>query len=94
MGKVVPLPKPKIIKKRTKKFARHQTDQFLRIARSSWRKQRGIDSAVRRRFKGRIPHPIIGFGSNKKTRNVLPNGFKKFLVNNLAELELLMMHNR
>lgn len=38
--------------------------------------------------------PKIGYGSNKKTRNVLPNGFLKFLVNNVAELELLMMHNR
>ena len=38
--------------------------------------------------------PRIGFGSNKKTRNVLPCGFYKFIVNNVAELDLLMMHNR
>mmetsp|Transcript_18394 Transcript_18394/g.24276 ORF Transcript_18394/g.24276 Transcript_18394/m.24276 type:complete len:137 (+) Transcript_18394:75-485(+) len=94
MTKVTPLAKPKIVKKRTKKFARHQSDQFIRIRDSSWRKPKGIDSRVRRRFKGTIPMPKVGYGSNKKTRNVLPNGFYKFLVNNVAELELLMMHNR
>ncbi|CAM9307857.1 unnamed protein product [Heterosigma akashiwo] len=94
MAKITPLSKPKIVKKRTKKFARHQSDQFMRIGKSSWRKPKGIDSRVRRRFKGTIPMPKIGYGSNKKTRNVLPNGFLKFLVNNVAELELLMMHNR
>jgi large subunit ribosomal protein L32e len=36
----------------------------------------------------------IGFGSNKKTRGLLPNGFKKFLVKNVADLELLLMQNR
>ncbi|KAL0407470.1 UNVERIFIED_CONTAM: 60S ribosomal protein L32-1 [Sesamum latifolium] len=38
--------------------------------------------------------PNIGYGSDKKTRHYLPNGFKKFLVHNVKELELLMMHNR
>ncbi|RVW47351.1 60S ribosomal protein L32-1 [Vitis vinifera] len=38
--------------------------------------------------------PNIGYGSDKKTRHYLPNGFKKFVVHNAQELELLMMHNR
>lgn len=38
--------------------------------------------------------PKIGYGSNQKTRHVLPDGFKKFLVNNPADLDLLLMHNR
>lgn len=33
-------------------------------------------------------------GSDKRTRNLLPNGFYKFLVHNVKELELLLMHNR
>ena len=33
-------------------------------------------------------------GSDKKTRNLLPNGFYKFLVHNPKELEMLLMHNR
>ena len=42
MGKVVPLNKKKIIKKREKSFERHQHQQFWRIGRSSWRKSKGI----------------------------------------------------
>jgi large subunit ribosomal protein L32e len=38
--------------------------------------------------------PKIGYGSAKKTRHLLPNGFRKFPVSNLKELELLLMHNR
>lgn len=38
--------------------------------------------------------PKIGYGSNKKTKYVLPMGFKKFIVNNMDDLEILMMHNR
>ena len=60
----------------------------------SWRAPRGIDGRLRRRFRGTIPQPKIGFGSNKKTRHTLPNGFKKFVVSNVKDLELLLMHNR
>jgi large subunit ribosomal protein L32e len=38
--------------------------------------------------------PSIGYGSDKKTRNVLPCGFRSVVVNNVGELEMLMMHNR
>ena len=94
MAKITPLVKQKIVKKRTKSFERHQHQQFWRIGRSSWRKSHGLDSRVRRRFKGTIPQPAIGFGSDKKTRNILPNGFYKFVVHNPKELEMLLMHNR
>lgn len=49
---------------------------------------------MRRRFKGTIPQPSIGYGSDAKTRNLLPNGFYKFLVHNPKELEMLLMHNK
>ena len=94
MALPTPLTKKTIVKKRTKKFIRHQADQFLRIARSSWRKPKGIDGRVRRRFKGAIPMPSIGYGSDKATRNIHPHGFKTVVVSNVAELELLLMHNR
>lgn len=54
--------KPNVVKKRTKKFARHQSDRFMRIKNSSWRKPKGIDGRVRRRFKGALPMPNIGYG--------------------------------
>lgn len=93
MAGPIPLNKKTIVKKRTKKFARHQSDLFLRV-RPSWRKPKGIDGRVRRRFKGSIPMPSVGYGSDKATRNVHPHGFKTIVVSNVAELEMLMMHNR
>ena len=94
MAGTLPLNKKTIVKKRSKKFARHQSDLFIRIRNSSWRKPKGIDGRVRRRFKGCLPMPSIGYGSDKQTRNIHPHGFKSVVVNNVAELEMLMMHNR
>uniref|UniRef100_A0AAZ1X8Z2 60S ribosomal protein L32 n=1 Tax=Oreochromis aureus TaxID=47969 RepID=A0AAZ1X8Z2_OREAU len=93
MAALRPLTKPKIVKKRTKKFIRHQSDRYVKIAKN-WRKPRGIDNRVRRRFKGQMLMPNIGYGSNKKTKFMLPTGFKKFLVHNVKELEVLLMSNK
>merc|ERR1711904_111402 len=89
----VPLSRPKIVKKKPNKFKRHQSDLFKRVD-ESWRRVKGIDSRVRRKFKGKTLMPNIGYGSNKKTKHMLPDGFKKFLINNVSDLELLMMYNR
>ncbi|KAF2284567.1 hypothetical protein GH714_027140 [Hevea brasiliensis] len=89
----VPLLSKKIVKKRVKKFKRPQSDRKISV-KTNWRRPKGIDSRVRRKFKGCTLMPNIGYGSDKKTRHYLPNGFKKFVVHNVKELELLMMHNR
>merc|ERR1712057_75235 len=89
----VPLSRPKIVKKKTNKFKRHQSDTFMRVP-ESWRRPKGIDSRVRRKFKGKVLMPNIGYGSSKKTRHMLKSGFKKFVVNNVNDLELLLMFNR
>mmetsp|Transcript_1965 Transcript_1965/g.5178 ORF Transcript_1965/g.5178 Transcript_1965/m.5178 type:complete len:134 (+) Transcript_1965:53-454(+) len=88
-----PLHKGKIVKKRTKKFLRQHTDRYLRVP-ESWRRPKGIDSAVRRKFRGTVRMPNIGYGSDKRTRHMMPSGFRRFVVNNVADLEMLMMHNR
>ena len=88
-----PLSRPKIVKKRRAPFKRHFSNRFMRVG-ESWRKPKGIDSKVRRRFRGALKMPKIGYGSDKKTRHMLPNGFYKFIVRNSSELDLLLMHNR
>ncbi|EON69478.1 60S ribosomal protein L32 [Coniosporium apollinis CBS 100218] len=82
-----------IVKKRTAPFKRHQSDRFMRVG-ESWRKPKGIDNRVRRRFKGQAAMPKIGYGSNKRTRHMMPSGHKAFLVNNIRDVDLLLMHNR
>ncbi|PVV00735.1 hypothetical protein BB560_004871 [Smittium megazygosporum] len=90
---VSPAKKYNIVKKRTNKFIRVHSDRYNRL-KESWRKPKGIDSATRRRFAGTRPMPKIGYGSNKKTRNLLPNGFRLFTIKNAKDLESLMMLNR
>merc|ERR1712198_752369 len=90
---VVPTQRRKIVKKRVKKFIRHQSDRYVKV-KANWRKPKGIDNRVRRRFKGQYLMPNIGYGSNKKTKHICPDGYKKFLVHNVKELEVLMMQNK
>merc|ERR550537_335790 len=90
---VTPLNKRKIIKKRTNKQKRFQSDEYVKV-KTSWRKQRGVDCCQRRRFRGKVVDPKIGSKQDKKTRHLLPNGFKKLLIRNEAEIELLLMNNR
>merc|ERR1711976_536077 len=90
---LTPASRPKIVKKRTKKFIRHQSDRYVKLT-QNWRKPKGIDNRVRRRFKGQFLMPSIGYGPNQKTKHACPDGFKRFLVHNVKELEVLMMQNR
>lgn len=87
------LPHPKIVKKHTKKFKRHHSDRYKRVS-ENWRKQKGIDSVVRRRFRGNISEPNIGYGSNKKTKFLSPSGHKNYLVKNEKDLDVLLMHTK
>merc|ERR1712178_151803 len=83
----------KAVKQRPYKFKRHQSDRVVRV-KESWRRQKGIDSVVRRKFKGKILMPNIGYGTNKKHRHVMKDGFRRFVVHNVEDLELLLMHNK
>ncbi|KAH7731099.1 60S ribosomal protein L32 (RP49) [Aphelenchoides avenae] len=85
--------KQKLTKKRTRRFTRHESDRYLRL-KPNWRKPKGIDNRVRRRFKGQRRMPKIGYGNAKAIRHVLPNGFKKVLVHNPKDLDMLLMQNK
>ena len=90
---VVATNKTKKVIKRGKAFKRHHSDRYMKV-KVAWRKPRGIDSCVRRRFRGNIKMVNIGYKNNNKTRHHLKGGFKKLLITNLADIELLLMNNR
>jgi ribosomal protein L32E len=84
--------KKSIVKKKTNRFARFQSDRFNRV-KESWRKPRGIDNRVRRKFRGSKLMPKIGYGSDKATRFQLQNGLYPFVVKSAKDIDMLLMHN-
>ena len=46
-----------------------------------------------KKLKGQIQVPNAGHGSNKNTKVILPSGFRKFLVHNFREPEVLLTCN-
>ena len=84
----------KIIKKIHKIPRRFQSHEYKRVDPDHHRKVRGIDCFTRRRMKGTQKMPKIGSKQDHKTRHLLPNGFKKFLITNEKDLEILLMNNR
>eukprot|EP00344_Euplotes_crassus_P005789 CAMPEP_0196997570 /NCGR_PEP_ID=MMETSP1380-20130617/3146_1 /TAXON_ID=5936 /ORGANISM="Euplotes crassus, Strain CT5" /LENGTH=134 /DNA_ID=CAMNT_0042413833 /DNA_START=33 /DNA_END=437 /DNA_ORIENTATION=+ len=84
--------KKKVVK-RLKAFKRHHSDRYMRVG-ESWRKPRGIDSCVRRRFRGTVRMVNIGYKNNNATRHQIKGGLRKFLINNLSDIEILLMNNQ
>lgn len=89
----VPAVRRKNVKRAPKGFLRFASDMFGRM-KKSWRMPKGLDNRARRRFKGNILLPQVGYGTNKKTRDLLPDGFRKCRVSNIKDLEMIMMQNR
>jgi large subunit ribosomal protein L32e len=83
----------KIVKKRIAKFLRYEYEDYPGRLKATWRRPHGIDNPIRRRFKGQRPCAKIGYGSDRKTRHLLPSGFKKFQVRNEKELDILLTNS-
>ena len=93
MGGVRPLPNKRKVKKHSKTFKRYHSWRYKKVP-ESWRRPHGIDGGFRRKMRGYPKLVKIGYGTDKKTRHVLPNGFRKFLIRKVEDLELLLMNNR
>ena len=84
--------KKKIVK-RLKPFKKHHSDRYKKVG-ESWRKPRGIDSCVRRRFRSTVRMVNIGYKNDKRTRHTIQDGLRKFLITNLKDTEILLMNNK
>jgi large subunit ribosomal protein L32e len=73
-------------KKRKPKFRHEQAHRWIRVS-DSWRKVRGIDSATRAKYKGRIAMVESGYRSPKAVRGLHPSGYVEAMVFRPADLE-------
>ncbi|MHA1835482.1 MAG: 50S ribosomal protein L32e [Candidatus Odinarchaeia archaeon] len=74
------------IKQKLPKFIRQESWRYKRI-KEAWRRPKGIDNKVRKKRKGFIKMPDIGYRTPKVLRGLHPSGKKEILVNNMQILE-------
>lgn len=53
----------------------------------SWRHPRGRHSKIRRREKGKIAMPFIGWGAKRSEKGLHPSGFKEIIVSSVSDLQ-------
>ncbi|MDG6220522.1 MAG: 50S ribosomal protein L32e [Candidatus Thermoplasmatota archaeon] len=73
-------------KKAQPHFKRQEWFRYKKLG-VSWRKPRGLHSAMRRNYKYRPPMARIGFGGPTITRGLHPSGFREVMVYNTKDLE-------
>ncbi|VFV31552.1 60s ribosomal protein l32-like [Lynx pardinus] len=72
MATLRPLTKPKIIKKRTRKFIWHQSDLYVKIKRNWW-KHRGIDNRIAHNVSSKNHKAIVEREAQLAIRVTNPN---------------------
>src|SRR3989344_4510919 len=73
------------LKKSRPNFIRQ--DYQVKRLKKVWRAPKGIHSKLRRKFKGHIKQPVIGYRSPKQVRFLTKEGLKQILVKNLNDLK-------
>lgn len=67
-------------------FARWMSRSYGRLS-DSWRHPRGRHSKVRRREKGKVRMPFIGWGADASERGRHPSGFFEVMVSTPSDLD-------
>merc|ERR1711890_31833 len=84
---VKPLIKRKIVKKKTNTFKRHQSDRYHKLD-ENWRKPKGIDNRLRRKFRGMTRMPKKDTEATKEQ-----DMFCKTDLRNLESTTLLILNS-
>ena len=74
-------------KKQQPAFRRQEWYRYRRLARSSWRKPKGMHSSMRRNRKYRPPMARVGYRKIASARDLHPSGFQEVLVHKTSDLE-------
>jgi large subunit ribosomal protein L32e len=72
--------------KKRPKFIRFECWRYKKL-KSNWRRPRGLDSKIRKNFKGALAHPMVGYRNPRKIRGLHASGFEEVLVHSIKELE-------
>jgi len=78
----------KIVKKKKPNFFRQQS-QYVKSLEKKWRSPKGMHSKLRRKKRGKLKQPSIGYSSPKKVRSLHPSGLIPALIHNPKELTTL-----
>lgn len=70
-------------------FARFDSWTYVKLKKSGWRKQRGIDNKTRRKMKMGVKSPEPGYRGPKKVRGLHPLGLEDVRIIHIKELENL-----
>ena len=74
-------------KKQQPAFRRQEWYRYRRLARSSWRKPKGMHSSMRLNRKYRPPMARVGYRKIASARDLHPSGFQEVLVHKTSDLE-------
>lgn len=76
------------LKKRRPEFKRQESWKYKRLS-EAWRRPKGIDNKVKKKKKGFIKMPGVGYRSPAKVRGYHPTGRVEALVENVEQLSKL-----